>query len=139
MKSVRTLPSKIISIAIARPPATVYSFAANPRNLPKWASGLSGSIKRVGGQWVAASPMGKVTIQFAKRNAFGVLDHDVMIESGAKFSNPMRVQPNGGGSEVMFTLYRLPKVSAAAYAKDARKVRADLAKLKSLLEKVGGG
>ena len=132
-----TYSAKIISVAIARPPTAVYAFAANPTNLPKWASGLSGSIKRVGAEWVAESPMGKVKIKFAKRNAFGVLDHEVTLESGATFYNPMRVQPNGKGSEVMFTLYRLPKVSAKAYARDARHIRQDLAKLKSLLGKKG--
>lgn len=133
-----THPAKIISLAIARSPVAVYAFAANPKNLPKWASGLSGAIKRVGAEWVAESPMGKVKIKFAKRNAFGVLDHEVTIESGAVFYNPMRVQPNGQGSEVMFTLYRLPKVSAKSYARDARRVRQDLAKLKSVLEKKVG-
>ena len=130
-----TYPTKIISIAIARSPAAVYAFAANPKNLPKWASGLRGAIKRVGAAWVAESPIGKVTIKFASRNPFGVLDHAVTVESGATFANPMRVQPNGNGSEVMFTLYRLPGVSDQAYAKDARTIRKDLAKLKSPLEK----
>lgn len=135
MKPAVTYPAKIISITIARSPAAVYAFAATPKNLPKWASGLSGSIKQVGGQWIAESPMGKVKIKFARKNALGILDHDVTLESGTTFYNPMRVQPNGKGSEVMFTLYRLPKVSDKAYAADAKHIRQDLAKLRSLLEK----
>jgi len=135
MKPTVTYPAKIISITIARPPAAVYAFTSNPKNLPKWASGLSGSIKQVGGQWIAESPMGKVKIKFARKNALGVLDHDVTLESGATFYNPMRAQPNGKGSEVMFTLYRLPKVSDKAYAADAKLIRQDLAKLKAVLEK----
>ena len=129
-----TYLAKLISITLSRPPAAVYAFAANPKNLPKWASGLSGSIKKVGGQWVAESPMGKVKIRFARKNAFGVLDHFVTVGSGETFYNPMRVQPNGKGSEVLFTLYRLPKVSDKAYAADAKHIRQDLAKLKALLE-----
>ena len=130
-----TYPAKIISISISRSPAAVYAFASNPKNLPKWASGLSGSIKQIGGQWVAESPMGTVKIKFTRKNALGVLDHVVTVESGETFLNPMRVQPNGKGSEVLFTLYRLPKVSDKAYAADARHIRQDLAKLKALLEK----
>jgi hypothetical protein len=130
-----TYPAKIISTTISRSPAAVYNFVANPRNLPKWAAGLSGSIKQMDGQWIAASPMGKVKITFAPKNTLGVLDHDVTLESGATFYNPMRVQPNGKGSEVMFTLYRLPNVSDKAYAADTRHIRQDLAKLKALLEK----
>src|SRR5688572_20080934 len=129
MKTVH--PAKIISIAIARSPASVYAFAANAANLPKWASGLSGAtIKRVGGSWLADSPMGKVKIKFAAKNSFGILDHEVTTQDGTTFYNPMRVQPNGEGSEVTFTLYRLPKVSAKAYAKDAKAIRRDLAQLK---------
>ena len=134
MKTV-TYPAKIISTSISRSPTAVYAFAANPKNLPKWASGLSGSIKQIAGQWIAESPMGKVKIKFARKNTLGVLDHLVTLESGATFYNPMRVQPNGKGSEVLFTLYRLPKVSDKAYAADARHIRQDLAKLKAVLEK----
>jgi hypothetical protein len=123
------------SIGIARKPAAIYAFVANPRNLPKWASGLGISVKKVGRQWLADSPMGKVRLRFAPKNAFGVLDHLVTIESGQTFNNPMRVQANGRGSEVVFTLYRLPGVSDAAFAKDAKTIRHDLATLKSLLEK----
>ena len=135
MKTSLIYPAKIISIGIARKPAAVYTFTANPKNLPKWASGLGGSIKKSGSQWVADSPMGKVRIKFAQKNPFGILDHLVTLESGQAFDNPMRVQVNGKGSEVMFTLYRLPKTSDAAFAKDAKAIRHDLAKLKSLLEK----
>jgi len=132
----RIHPAKTISIAISRPPAVVYAFAANARNLPKWATGLSGAlIKRAGDQWLADSPMGQVRIKFAPKNSFGILDHEVTTEGGSTFYNPMRVQPNGEGSEVMFTLYRLPKVSAIAYAKDAKHIRNDLRRLKSLLER----
>lgn len=34
----------------------------------------------------------------------GLLDHDVELESGMVVHNPMRVVPNGEGSEFMFTL-----------------------------------
>jgi hypothetical protein len=33
------------------------------------------------------------------------LDHDVTLPSGETLSNPMRVVPNGTGSEVVFTLF----------------------------------
>jgi len=49
----RTFKSKHISISIDRPAEQVYEFASNPENLPKWAAGLSGSIKNVNGDWIA--------------------------------------------------------------------------------------
>jgi uncharacterized membrane protein len=53
-----TFKSLHISVSINRPADQVYEFTSNPGNLPKWATGLSGSIKNVDGVWIAESPMG---------------------------------------------------------------------------------
>ena len=71
-------------------------------NLPKWATGLSGSIKKVNGEWIADAPTGKVKIKFVDDNKFGILDHEVVLETGVKIYNPMRVIANGNGSEIFF-------------------------------------
>jgi hypothetical protein len=130
-----TFTAKHISVSINRPAAQVYEFASNPENLPKWAAGLSGSIKKADEDWVAESPMGTVKVKFADKNKFGVLDHDVTLPSGVKVYNPMRVFPNNDGSELVFTLYRRPGVSDQEFAEDAKAVEKDLAKLKTLLER----
>ena len=57
---------------------------------------VSGSIARVGGEWVADSPMGKVKVRLTPPNALGVLDHDVVLESGESVHNPMRVDSDRG-------------------------------------------
>lgn len=123
-----------ISVSIKRSPSDVYTFACNPENLPKWAAGLSDSITNVNGDWIASSPMGTVQVRFAEHNSFGVLDHDVIVESGARFYNPMRVVPNDDGSELTFTLFRQPGVSNEKFAEDAAWIERDLKKLKSILE-----
>jgi hypothetical protein len=123
-----------IAVSIERSPADVYGFASNPANLPLWAKGLSGAIANVAGEWLADSPLGKVKIRFAPPNALGVLDHDVVLETGATFHNPMRVLPNGDGSEVVFTLFRQPGMTDAQFAADAEAVARDLRALKDLLE-----
>lgn len=46
----------------------------------------------------------------------------------------MRVLSNGVGSEVLFTLFRLPDMSDEKYAEDMRMVERDLRTLKDLLE-----
>jgi hypothetical protein len=130
-----TFMAKHISVSINRSAAQVYEFASNPENLPKWAAGLSGSIKKVNEDWIAEAPMGRVKVQFAEKNQFGVLDHDVTLPSGVKVYNPMRVFPNNDGSELVFTLYRRPDMSDQEFAEDAKAVEKDLAKLKTLLEK----
>jgi hypothetical protein len=39
--------------------------------------------------------MGRVTVTFAPRNDFGVLDHDVTLPSGETVYNPLRVISDG--------------------------------------------
>jgi polyketide cyclase/dehydrase/lipid transport protein len=129
-----TFPVRHVSVSILRPPADVYEFASNPANLPRWAKGLSGSIREMNGEWIADSPMGKVKVRFARRNDLGVLDHDVVLESGESFHNPMRVVANAHGAEVVFTLYRRPGTTDEAFAADERAVAEDLRALKRLLE-----
>ena len=125
-----------ISIYIARPPAEVYEFASEPRNLPRWAGGLARSeVRQNGDEWILDAPFGKVRVRFAPRNAFGVMDHDVTLESGVTVHNPMRVMPNGEGSEFVFTLIRRPGMSDAQLAEDKAAVENDLKTLKGLLER----
>jgi uncharacterized membrane protein len=130
-----TYKSLHISISIDRPADEVYEFVSHPENLPRWAAGLSGSIKNVNGDWIAESPMGRIIVKFAERNDFGILDHDVTLPSGDKVNNPMRVFPNNDGSEIIFTLYKRPGVSERMFAEDVKAVAKDLEKLKTLLEK----
>lgn len=129
---------RYISIYIERKPGDVYKFASDPRNLPKWAAGLARSkVRKEGAEWVADAPFGTVRVRFAERNRFGVLDHDVRLESGVTIHNPMRVIPNGEGSEFVFTLIRRPGMSAKEFAADKAAVEADLKTLKDILEAGG--
>lgn len=128
------IESRHLTVFIERPPEVVYRYAGNPENLPAWAAGLSGSVRLVDGRWVAASPMGEVVIAFAPENPFGVLDHDVTLPSGRIVTNPMRVLAAEDGSELVFTLRRQGDVDKASFEADVAAVRADLARLKRILE-----
>ena len=48
--------------------------------------------------------------------------------------NPMRVVPNGDGSEVVFTLFRRPGMSDHEFSADAAAVEQNLVTLMKLLE-----
>jgi len=129
--------SKHLSTVINRPSSAVYEYAADPANLPRWAAGLaSTTVERVEAQWVADSPMGRVTISFAAHNDFGVLDHVVTLPSGESVHNPLRVIPYEDACEVVFTLRQRPGMSDDEFARDAESVRADLHSLKRILEAV---
>jgi hypothetical protein len=132
-----SLNSRHVSIWINNSADKVYEFASDPENLPKWAAGVGSSVKNVNGEWIAESPMGMVKIKFADKNKFGILDHDVTLPSGETFYNPMRVFPNKGGSELIFTLYQRPGMSDRDFRNDEKQIKADLEKLKTLVEKEG--
>lgn len=124
---------------IERPADAVYAFAADPSHLPLWAAGLSGSIEQVDGQWLAQSPMGLVSVRFAPRNDDGVLDHTVVLPDGEAVHNRLRVHPDGAGCLVVFTLLRRPGVSQRELDEDAAAVRADLARLRDVMEGTATG
>lgn len=128
-------PSRTLSVSIRCSPGKVYDFASNPENLPKWAKGLGKSVGKDGPDWIVDTPQGPMKIKFATRNAFGVLDHYVTTPSGVEVYVPMRVLANGSGSEVVFTLFRLPDVSDEQFAEDRELVERDLKNLKEILEK----
>jgi hypothetical protein len=122
-----------ISVGIAVDPARVYAFASDPANLPVWAPDFVKSMEQQGPSWVARTTLGQAVFRFAPANDLGVLDHDVELPSGT-FHNPMRVVPNGAGSEVLFTLLQLPGISDQQFQQDMDTVRADLNKLRTVLE-----
>jgi len=123
-----------VSVGIPLEPKAVYAYASDPANLPIWAPGFVKSIEKRGASWVAQTTLGQATFRFAAANDFGVLDHDVELPSGT-VHNAMRVVPNGAGSEVLFTLIQFPGISDAQFQQDMDTVRADLNKLRTLLER----
>src|SRR4051794_11751942 len=113
---VMTAPeSRHISVVIRRPADEVYAYAANTANLPQWAAGVGAAVELVEGQWFADSPMGRIVIGFSGPNPFGILDHDITLESGVVFYNPMRVMPYDDDAEVVFTLRRRSDMSEADF------------------------
>ena len=133
-----TLVVRHVSVSIDRPPGDVYRFVSNVDNLPKWASGLvgSGTVRNVNGEWIiSGGTIGQVKVRFTPPNDLGILDHDVVLESGETVHNPIRVLPNGGGSELVFSVFRQPDVSAEQFERDTQAVRKDLELLKNLLER----
>jgi hypothetical protein len=129
------MQAKIVHVTIRRPWREVYDFAADPRNMPQWATGLTSGFTPDGEDWIAdGGPIGKVRVRFAPPNSLGVIDHEVILENGTRVWNSFRIVPNGDGAEAMFTLLRQPEMDDAAFAADAAHVRKDLETLKRLME-----
>jgi len=125
-------PSRTLTVTIDRSPDLVYEFAHNPENLPRWS--FIQSVTQDADAWIAQTPDGPVTMRFAERNPFGVLDHVVTVSPGVEVYVPMRVIANGDGSEVLFTLFRLPGMTEEQFERDARTVGEDLRRLKAVVE-----
>lgn len=126
--------ARTFSITVDGPAEQVYAFVRDPGNLPRWATQLARSVHRDGEDWVVQTPNGRAVIRFTEANGLGVLDHVVRLESGVEVAVPMRVIPNGPGSEVLFTLFRLPGTTDEDFARDAGMVQNDLRTLKRVLE-----
>jgi hypothetical protein len=130
----RVLRAKTLSVSIECPPGRAYGFVSNPENLPKWATAFCRSVRKSEGEWIVETPSGPVRIKFVAKNEFGVLDHYVTLEPGVEIMVPMRVVPNGSGSEVVFTLFQWPNMSEEKFTEDAGLVERDLRTLKKVLE-----
>jgi hypothetical protein len=128
--------ARTLSVSIAAPAADVYAFIADPRRLPEWAIGLgSAPAPLPDGAWRVETPVGPMRVVFAPANDFGVVDHVVTpLTGGDPVDVPLRVVPNGNGSEVMLTVFQQPGMSDAQYAADTALVQADLERLKNALE-----
>ncbi|WP_232676917.1 SRPBCC family protein [Nocardioides sp. R-C-SC26] len=124
-----------VSVVIDAPPQRAYDIAGDPAYLPRWAAGLAQSdVVWDGEVFGVQSPMGEVTVRFAARNDYGVLDHDVTLPSGVTVNNPLRVLAHPRGSEVVFTIRQLD-LSDADFERDVAMVQEDLERLRDLVER----
>lgn len=129
--------SRHVSVVVHRPVAEVYSFAVDPDNLPRWASGLAqGDVHRDGDTLLVDSPMGRVTVTFTPTNDLGVLDHDVVLPDGEVVTNPLRVIAHPDGSELVFTV-RQRAMTDDDFDRDTETIESDLATLREILEDHG--
>jgi hypothetical protein len=129
------LPARTYSVSIKRDWRELYEQIWRPEFFPKWASGLSDSGLRPGdGAWLADSPGGPIHVRFTERNDHGVMDHFVKPGDGSEIYIPLRIVENGGGSEIMLTLFRQPDMTDEKFSADAKWVIRDLRKLKELAE-----
>ena len=127
-------PSHTLSISIARTPGDVARYVADPRNLPHWAGAFCKSVRPEGDRWRIQTDDGEFGLRFLAVIDHGILDHVVEISDDVQVYVPMRVVPNGRGSEVLFTLFRLPAMTEQRWQTDLSMVSADLERLRVVLE-----
>jgi hypothetical protein len=125
-----------VATAVERSAKDVDEYVSNPIHLAEWAVGLARRpVERIDGQWVVDSPLGRVVVEFAPVNGFGIVDHLVTLPDGRTVQNPMRVIPNADGCDVVFSVRRQQDMSDTDFAADIAAVRKDLDALRSILER----
>ncbi|MEI8175417.1 MAG: SRPBCC family protein [Candidatus Omnitrophota bacterium] len=127
--------SRTLTITIDSPAARVYDFIRNPGNIPLWATTFCRAVKKTRGAWIIETAQGPLKLRIAKKNRYGILDHYISQASAAEVFVPLRVMPNGKGSEVVFTLFQRPGMTDKDLRKDAGLVRKDLLTLKRVMER----
>tara|TARA_R110002012_G_scaffold109444_3_gene253249 strand:+ start:2106 stop:2507 length:402 start_codon:yes stop_codon:yes gene_type:complete len=127
--------TKTVSCSIQRDANDLYEAFWRPEIFPEWASGLSNAaLEKTGDGWKGQGPEGPITVTFSAHNDFGVMDHWVDVGGGNIVYIPLRIIPNGAGSEVMLTLFQYPGMTDEKFETDQDWVKRDLDALKRLAE-----
>jgi hypothetical protein len=128
------MTSTTLSVHVNCEARVAYDFAADPRNLPKWAGAFCLAARPSGDAWMIDTPQGPMGFRFVPRNELGVLDHFVKPTPDTEIYCPMRVVSHGTGCVILFTLLRSSEMTDEQFTADAAMIQGDFAKLKTVLE-----
>jgi len=126
--------SEVAHISIVSPPTAVIGFLRDVYNWKSWAPWIRTIERSSERDWVLDTEIGTMKLHFVEPNPFGVLDHVVALASGVRAFNPMRVVPNGRGSELIMVVFHRPQATSEEFERDVAAVRADFARLKVAAE-----
>ena len=126
--------AEIVHVSIFSPPTAVVGFLRDVYNWKSWAPWIRAIERSSERDWVLDTEAGTMKLHFVEPNSFGVLDHVVALTSGVRAFNPMRVVPNGRGSELIMVVFHRPDDSDEEFERDVAAVRADFARLKVAAE-----
>lgn len=126
-------PAHTLTVTVGADAAAAAAFVRDGRNLPGWAPGFARAVRPDGDGWLVTTVSGAVRVEFAADNPYGIVDHRV-TGPGVDLVVPMRVVQAGDGCAVVFTIIEGPDADPADVQRDIALVRADLERLRSVLE-----
>jgi RNA recognition motif-containing protein len=132
MKS--TYRSKTLALTVACDATTVFNFVANPENLARWNRAFCRSLQRDGDGWRMETARGRVSLRFLRDDRAGILDQVISWPDGLEQLVPLRVIPNGAGSEVLMTVQQIPGLPDSDFQKQLSRADQGLRDLKRSLE-----
>jgi uncharacterized protein YndB with AHSA1/START domain len=124
--------SETRSIAISAPPDRVFSFLADPTNLPIWAPRFARAVEPEGDNWRVASDAGDTLVSVLAAPEQRTVD--IVGAADAARGAFARVLPNGAGSEFLFTLFFGRDTEAAAVDAQMAVVAGELEAVRRLTE-----
>jgi uncharacterized protein YndB with AHSA1/START domain len=128
----------IQAIEIAAPPAAVFAFISDPRNLPRWAHAFEAADPA---RARLATPAGRVEIALrtAANRETGTIDWTLEFPDGTVGIAQSRVTPTARGTSIYSFVLHAPPVPLeqleGALEAQAAILRTELATLKELLER----
>ena len=125
------------SISIAAPPAAVFDYVADPRNLPEWAPAFADSVRRDGAEWLITSGESELRIAVRASAEHGTVD--LLSAHDRRQGAFTRVVPSGAGSAYLFTLHFDDAADEAAVARQMATVERELEAVRARVEEVGVG
>ena len=131
-----TLETTTVTITIDAPPETVSADLADPSSHLEWATEFFAGVAedQRDGTWQMNVPRmgGPVLMRIDGDTAQGIIDM-YLAPVGAPFGAPIpvRVVPNGDGSDVLFTLARFPNQSDEEWTEGIQSMNRELENLKA--------
>lgn len=125
------------TISIAAPPETVLDLLTDPSRLPDWAPAFASAVQRDGHDWLVDSGGTQFRIQVPVSRDHGTVD--LLRPGDPSRGARMRVLPNGGGSEFVFTLIFPAGINADVIARQMSTVEGELRTVRELCERSAGG
>ncbi|HWI74357.1 MAG TPA: SRPBCC family protein [Baekduia sp.] len=133
MQTNLTVRAETRTISIAAPPAAVFTLVADGARLPDWAPAFASAAEPDGDdRWLIGTGDAQFPIRVRADAEHGTVD--LLRPADATVGAFMRVIPNGGGSELLFTLLFGDEVEPAAVDAQMTTVEGELATVRALAE-----
>ena len=120
------------SISIAAPPAAVFAYVADPRNLPEWAPAFADFVRPDGAEWLVTSAVRELRIAVRASAEYGTVD--LLRAQDRRQGAFSRVVPSGEGSAYLFTLHFDDAADEAAVAGQMATVERELEAVRARVE-----
>jgi uncharacterized protein YndB with AHSA1/START domain len=133
MQTIATSRAETRTISIGAPPAAVFAVVADGAQLPEWAPAFAPAAEHDAGErWLIGTGDARFPIRIRADAEHGTVD--LLSPADATVGAFLRVLPNQGGSELLFTLFFGDGTDPAAVDAQMATVEGELATVRALAE-----